>query len=170
MDSSYDSIGINVPESGWTPKRRSPSMGNHTLVAVDLAKSVFEVAVSHYPGQVAKQRRYTRKQFPLALAQLPPSTIVMEACGSAHFWARRSQSLGHQPVLLPPHAVRPYVRRNKTDRTDTKGMLEAYRNEDIRPVPVKSVAQQTLASAASASFGMARRAHGPHQHFAWAAT
>jgi transposase len=121
-------------------------MANHTLVAVDLAKSVFEVAVSHHPGQVAKQRRYTRKQFRLALAQLPPSTIVMEACGSAHFWARRSQSLGHQPVLLPPHAVRPYVRRNKTDRTDTKGMLEAYRNEDIRPVPVKSVAQQTLAS------------------------
>ena len=121
-------------------------MANHTLVAVDLAKSVFEVAVSYHAGKVAKQRRYTRKQFPLALAQLPPSTIVMEACGSAHFWARRSQSLGHQPVLLPPHAVRPYVRRNKTDRTDTKGMLEAYRNEDIRPVPVKSVAQQTLAS------------------------
>ena len=70
----------------------------------------------------------------------------MEACGSAHFWARRAKSLGHEVVLLPPHAVRPYVRRNKTDRTDTKGMLEAYRNEEIRPVPVKSVAQQTLAS------------------------
>ena len=55
-------------------------------------------------------------------------------------------SLGHQPILLPPHAVRPYVRRNKTDRSDTKGMLEAYRNDEIRPVPVKSVAQQTLAS------------------------
>jgi len=121
-------------------------MANHTLVAVDLAKSVFEVAISHHTGQVAKQRRYTRKQFPLALAQLAPSTIVMEACGSAHYWARRSQSLGHQAVLLPPHAVRPYVRGNKTDRTDTKGMLEAYRNDEIRPVPIKSVAQQTLAS------------------------
>jgi transposase len=92
-------------------------MANDTLVAVDLAKSVFEVAISHHSGQVAKQRRYSRRQFPLALAQLPPSIIVMEACGSAHFWARRSLSMGHQPVLLPPHAVRPYVRRNKTDRT-----------------------------------------------------
>ena len=121
-------------------------MAKHTLVAVDLAKSVFEVAISHHPGQVARQRRYSRQQFPLALAQLPEATVVMEACGSAHFWARRIQALGHEAVLLPPHAVRPYVRRNKTDRTDTKGMLEAYRNEEIRPVPVKSVAQQTLAS------------------------
>jgi transposase len=121
-------------------------MANHTLVAVDLAKAVFEVAVSHHPGQVARQKRYSREQFPLALAQLPQATVVMEACGSAHFWARRALALGHTPVLLPPHAVRPYVRRNKTDRTDTKGMLEAFRNEEIRPVPVKSVAQQTLAS------------------------
>jgi transposase len=121
-------------------------MAKDTLVAVDLAKAVFEMAVSHHPGQVARQKRYSRQQFPLALAQLPPSTVVMEACGSAHYWARRVRSFGHEAVLLPPHAVRPYVRRNKTDRTDTKGMLEAYRNEEIRPVPVKSVAQQTLAS------------------------
>jgi transposase len=121
-------------------------MANHTLVAVDLAKSVFEVAVSRHPGQVARQKRYSRDDFPLAVAQLPPATVVMEACGSAHFWARRIQTLGHKVVLLPPHAVRPYVRRNKTDRNDTKGMLEAFRNEEIRPVPVKSVAQQTLAS------------------------
>lgn len=121
-------------------------MAKDTLVAVDLAKSVFEVAVSNHPGQVAKQKRYSREQFATALAQLPPSTVVMEACGSAHFWARRVQALGHHPVLLPPHAVRPYVRRNKTDRTDTKGMLEAFRNDEIHPVPVKSVAQQTLAS------------------------
>src|SRR5512139_3362761 len=121
-------------------------MANHTLVAVDLAKAVFEVAVSHHPGQVARQMRYSREQFLRALAQLPQANVVMEACGSAHFWARRMLSLGHKPVLLPPHAVRPYVRRNKTDRTDTKGMLEAYRNNEIRPVPVKSVALQTLAS------------------------
>jgi len=121
-------------------------MAKDTLVAVDLAKSVFELAVSHHPGQVARQKRYSRQQFPLALAQLPQATVVMEACGSAHYWARRVQALGHKAVLLPPHAVRPYVRRNKTDRNDTKGMLEAYRNDEIRPVPVKSVAQQTLAS------------------------
>jgi len=121
-------------------------MANHTLVAVDLGKAVFEVAVSHHPGQVAKHRRYSRARFPQALAQLPPATVIMESCGSAHYWARRAQALGHTPLLLPPHAVRPYVRRNKTDRADTKGMLEAFRNEEIHPVPVKSLAQQTLTS------------------------
>jgi transposase len=64
----------------------------------------------------------------------------------AHYWARKPQELGHAVVLLPPHQVRPYVTRNKTDRTDAKGILEAYRNADIRPVPVKSVAQQVLCS------------------------
>ncbi len=70
----------------------------------------------------------------------------MEACGSAHYWGRRIEALGHRVVLLPPHHVRPYVRGNKTDRTDAKGILEASRNEDIRPVPVKTVAQQVLTS------------------------
>jgi transposase len=121
-------------------------MADDTLVAVDLAKTVFQVAFSNHPGQVSKNRRLPRTQFAELLGQLPESTIVMEACGSAHFWARRMQALGHTPVLLPPHSVRPYVDRNKTDRTDTKGMLEAHRNEAIRPVPVKTVAQQALCS------------------------
>jgi transposase len=74
----------------------------------------------------------------------PGATVVMEACGSAHYWGRELQKRGHRVVLLPPHQVRPYVRGNKTDRTDAKGILEAYRNAALRPVPVKSVAQQSL--------------------------
>ena len=70
----------------------------------------------------------------------------MEACGSAHYWGRRIVQLGHKVTLLPPHQVRPYVRRNKTDRTDAKGILEASRNDDIHPVPVKSVDQQVITS------------------------
>ena len=58
----------------------------------------------------------------------------------------RFKRLGHSVVLLPPHQVRPYVTRNKTDRADAKGILEAYRNADLRPVPVKSIAQQVLGS------------------------
>ena len=61
-----------------------------------------------------------------------------------HYFARRIEEFGHRVVLLPPHHVRPYVRRNKTDRTDAKGILEASRDEDIRPVPVKTQAQQVL--------------------------
>ena len=68
----------------------------------------------------------------------------MEACGTAHYWGREARSRGHEVVLLPPHAVRRYVLRNKTDGADAKGLLEARRNEDIRPVPLKSLDQQVL--------------------------
>jgi len=68
----------------------------------------------------------------------------MEACSSAHYWGRTFQSFGHAVKLLPPLYVRPYVQRSKTDRADVKGMLEAWRNTDIRPVPVKTESQQQL--------------------------
>jgi hypothetical protein len=97
---------------------------------VDLAKSVFEVAVSRRAGQVERRRRLSRGQFSRFLTEQAPATVVMEACGTAHFWGREAGSLGHRVVLIPPHAVRPY----------------ALRNEDVRPVPVKSVDQQVLAS------------------------
>jgi len=118
----------------------------HTLIAVDLAKSVFEIAASHEDGKVAKRRRLSRSTFLEFFATAPQATVIMEACGSAHYWARQIQALGHKVVLLAPHQVRPYVPRNKTDRTDAKGLLEAYRNEDFRPVPVKTLAQQALTS------------------------
>jgi len=70
----------------------------------------------------------------------------MEACGSAHYWAREIQALGHDVELLPPHQVRPYLTRNKTDRADAKGILEARRNQDIRLVPVKTIPQQVFGS------------------------
>jgi len=93
---------------------------------------------------VDRRERLTRDRFLAFFAQQPASTVIMEACGSAHFWARRIEELGHKVVLLPPQYVRPYVLRNKTDRTDTDAMLEAYRNEQIRMVPIKSVTQQVL--------------------------
>src|SRR5688572_33425856 len=121
-------------------------MSNDTRIAVDVAKAVFEIAISDRPGHVIRRERPQRAQFLPFMAQQPAATVVMEACGSAHYWGRKLQQLGHQVVLLPPHHVRPYIRRNKTDRTDAKGILEASRNEDIHPVPVKTVAQQTLTS------------------------
>jgi len=117
-----------------------------TTIAVDVAKEVLEVAVSVRPGQVREQRRLSRSAFLTFCTQQRPATFLLEACGSAHFWGRSLEALGHRVVLLPPHATRPYVFRNKTDRTDTRGLLEAYRNQDIHPVPVKSVPQQALAA------------------------
>jgi transposase len=117
---------------------------NSTTIAVDVAKSVFEVAVSEHPGHVRERHRLSRERFHRFLAEQPPATVLMEACGSAHQWGRQAQECGHRAVLVPPHVVRPYVLRNKTDRTDTKGLLEAFRNEDVRAVPVKSETQQAL--------------------------
>lgn len=117
---------------------------NDTLLAVDLAKDVFEIAVSHQPGRVDASRRLKRDRFLDFFAQHPAATVVMEACGSAHYWARRLTGLGHQVKLLPPSQVRPYRRGNKTDKADAKALLEAFRNHDIREVPVKTVAQQAV--------------------------
>lgn len=117
-----------------------------TTMAVDLAKSVFEVALSTRPGRVERRRRLTRGQFRRLLRDEAPARVILEACGTAHYWGREAEGFGHQVTLLPPHAVRPYVVGNKTDRADTKGLLEALRNEAIRPVPVKSLDQHLLAS------------------------
>jgi len=144
MDSSHDSVGIDVPESLLCRQKGAHLMQNDTLIAVDLAKAVFEVAVSTRPGRIDKGERLSRDKFLGFFVNRPAATVVMEACGSAHFWAKKIQALGHRAVLLPPHQVRPYVLRNKTDKTDVKGMLEAYRNEDIHAVPVKTVEQQTI--------------------------
>jgi transposase len=95
---------------------------------------------------VDEERRLSRPRFLQYLAQQAPATVVLEACGSAHYWARQLQPLGHAVRLLPAHDVHRYVRRNKTDRTDTKALLEANRNDEIQPVPVKSVEQQAIAS------------------------
>jgi len=94
---------------------------------------------------VTERHRLSRGQFSRFLAEQAPATVVMEACGTAHFWGREVGARGHRVVLLPPHAVRPYVLRNKTDGADAKGLLEALRNDDVRPVPVKSVDQHVLA-------------------------
>ena len=96
-----------------------------TTLAIDLAKSVFEVAVSHNPGTVARRRRLSRSQLVRFMEQEAPSTVLMEACGSAHHWGRRFERIGHRVLLLPPHDVATYRKGQKTDRTDAKALLEA---------------------------------------------
>lgn len=119
-------------------------MEKTTVVGVDLAKAVFEIAVSETPGQVSRTQRLPRSKFLSFFKDLPPAVVVMEACGSAHYWGREFEKLGHTVVLLPPHLVKPYITRNKTDRADAKGLLEAYRNDQIHRVPIKTIDQQTL--------------------------
>jgi transposase len=117
-----------------------------TTIALDIATTTIEVAVSHRPGRVHERHRLSRSKVRPFFRRQEPARVLLEACSSAHHWARELAALGHEVVLLPPHAVRPYVTRNKTDRTDAKALLEAFRNEEIFPVPVKSPDQQALAA------------------------
>lgn len=115
-----------------------------TTIAVDLAKQVFEVAEANRVGRVVGRRRLTRTQFARYLQHQAPAHIVMEACGTAHHWGRTAQACGHRVSLLPAQYVRPFVRRQKTDRTDATGLLDAVKADGIHPVAVKTVAQQEL--------------------------
>jgi transposase len=115
-----------------------------TTIAVDLAKTVFEVAIADCQWHIVARHRFNRRQFAHFLTTVSPTHVVMEACGTAHYWGRFAQEHGHVITLVPPAYVRPYVRRNKTDRTDAEALLEATRSGQIPSVPVKSVAQQAL--------------------------
>ena len=113
-------------------------------VAVDLAKSVFQLAVADASWRIVETQRLTRSQFERWFFNRQVGLVVMEACGSAHHWARWLNSLGIEVRLLPAQYVRAYVRRNKTDATDAAALLEAARAADLRPVRIKSVEQQAL--------------------------
>jgi transposase len=87
-----------------------------TTVAVDVAKVVFEVAIADRHWHIVGRHRFNRRHFTRFLATASPTHVVMEACGTAHYWGRCAQRHGHTVTLLPPAYVRPYVRRNKTAR------------------------------------------------------
>lgn len=115
-----------------------------TTVGVDLAKHCFELAIQQGAGQALRRERLGRQRFMRFFANFPASLIVMEACGSAHYWARTLQAMGHSVRLLPAQYVRAYVRRNKTDAADAAALLEAARCPELRAVPIKTIEQQQL--------------------------
>src|SRR5258708_38655699 len=128
-----------------SPNQKESDM-NATIVAVDLEKNVFELAVADADWHIAQRQRLTRAKFFGFFVQLAPCQVVMEPCVSAHYWARRIASLGHTVRLLPAHYVKAYVRRNKTDQADAAALIEAARCAQIREVPVKTVEAQQIQS------------------------
>jgi transposase len=113
--------------------RKEESVKEHTTIAVDLSKSVFEVAISRDPGRVCERRRLLRSQMTRFFAQRPPATVLLEACGSSHHWARQIESLGHRVLLLPPHHTRRYVLRDKTDRPTRPRFWKPIATSKSRP-------------------------------------
>lgn len=113
-----------------------------TTVAIDLAKDVFELAFADAHGRIIERKRLSRGAFSRCLVNRPALRVIMEACGSAHHWARVFQAQGHQVRLLPARDVKPYVHGNKTDRADAAGILEADRCGQIASVAIKTPEQQ----------------------------
>jgi transposase len=109
---------------------------------IDLAKSVIQIHGVDAAGQVVVQRQLRRGQVLTFFSRQPPALIGMEACGSAHYWARELVKLGHDVKLMPPAYVKPYIKRGKNDARDADGCCEAVSRPTMRFVPIKTEAQQ----------------------------
>jgi transposase len=117
-----------------------------TTVGIDLAKNVFQVHGADVRGKVVLRKQLRRDQITAFFANLEPCLIGMEACGSAHHWARQLQALGHTVKLIAPQFVKPYVKSNKNDVADAEAICEAVGRPTMRFVPIKSIDQQAVLS------------------------
>lgn len=117
---------------------------NPTTIGLDIAKSVFQAHAIDASGAVVLRRKLRRSQVRAFFAELAPCVVGMEACGSAHYWARELIALGHDVRLIPPIYVKPFVKRGKTDAADAAAICETLGRPGLRYVPVKSEAAQAV--------------------------
>ncbi len=115
-----------------------------TTVGLDLAKHVFQIHAVDADGKVVMATSLRRKDVLSFFAALPPCIIGLEACGSAHHWARELIKLGHDARLMPPNYVKAYVRRQKNDAADAAAICEAVTRPSMRFVPVRSIDNQAV--------------------------
>lgn len=127
-----------------------------TTTGVDLAKEVFQIhgVDAHEKAVLRKQLR--RNEMVRFFANLEPCLIGMEACGSAHYWARKLSEFGHTVKLIAPQFVKPYVKTNKNDMADAEAICEAVRRVNMRFVPIKNVEQQAILSVHRARQGFVK--------------
>src|ERR687886_326729 len=131
--------------TGWTPPTalvcqsggvehhsREASMGQVSMIGLDLAKSIFQVHGADASGAVVFRKRLRRGQVRPFFAAQPPCTVALEACGSAHYWAREIGMLGHAVRLIPPAYVKPFVKRQKNNATDAEAICEAAQRPTMR--------------------------------------
>jgi transposase len=119
-------------------------MNKIKLVAIDLAKRCYQVGAIDEQGKLMYNRKLSAAKFALAMQQLEPTVIAMEACAASHYWGRRLRAMGHQVRLIPPQHVKAFRRVHKSDAHDVVSIAEAAQRPNIHFVPVKTVAQQDL--------------------------
>lgn len=117
-----------------------------TELGIDIAKNVFELCGLNSAHEVIYRKRVRRRQFMATVLQLGAQRIVMEACGSSHYWARRLRHENQSVTLLPPHQVKPFNKGNKNDPNDAQAIAIAGTQPSIRPVAVKTLEQQDIQS------------------------
>jgi transposase len=117
------------------------------VLGIDLAKRVFQLHGADRSGRPLHRSKVSRASLVQAVVELHPRVVVMEACSSAHHWARHFQSLGIEARLISPQYVSPFVKTNKNDRNDAEAIVEAASRPSMRFVPVKSVEQQDIQAA-----------------------
>lgn len=115
-----------------------------TTIGLDLAKSVFQAHGVDENGAKVLVKRLHRKQMLPFFSKLSPCLIGVEACGTAHYWARTLAEMGHEVRLIPPSYVKAYVKRGKSDALDAEAICEAVQRPTMRFVPVKTVEQQGI--------------------------
>jgi transposase len=120
---------------------------NNNLIAIDIAKSSFH-AVSLRQNKVGTDRAFSRNQLKTWLAKQAKSHVVIEACGSSHYWARYAQSLGHTAQLIAPKNVTGFRQGHKTDKNDALAIATASQQAKVKSVAIKTVEQQALQSIA----------------------
>ena len=105
-------------------------MNNVTLLAVDLAKNVFQLYASDIRGKTIFEKRIRRDKLLELIPKINKCSVYMEGCGSANYWGRKFLEFGHQVKLINPKYVKPYVKRNKTDRNDSYAIYNGPQNLD----------------------------------------
>lgn len=118
-------------------------MTKHTIIGIDLAKTVFQIATMS-GNQISQNKRVNRAELKQFAANHPVTTIAMEACYSSHYWAREFERYGHKVLLIPAQHVKPFTRGNKTDANDAVAIIEASQRPNLRFVPTKTTHQQDI--------------------------
>jgi len=114
------------------------------VLGIDLAKNSFHVFGEDADGRKVTSKKVSRQKLEAYLVTLPVCTVAMEACASAHYWARLFESYGHEVRLIAPQFVKPYVKSNKNDAADAEAICEAAQRPNMRFVAVKQIGQQDI--------------------------